>query len=139
MVAEALDAGAKRITRGFDLPGPSFAAPTLLVDVPEHVAPARREIFGPAAGIFRFDDEDDVVSRANDTEMGLAAYFYTRDSSRTWRLAERLDVGILGVNNPLPSSVFVPLGGTKQSGLGREGAAIGLEEFEETCSIAIGL
>jgi succinate-semialdehyde dehydrogenase/glutarate-semialdehyde dehydrogenase len=139
MVAEALDAGAKRITRGFDLPGPSFAAPTLLVDVPEHVALARREIFGPAAGVFRFDDEDDVVSRANDTEMGLAAYFYTRDASRTWRLAERLDVGILGAGNPLPSSVFVPLGGTKQSGLGREGAATGLEEFEETCSIAIGL
>ncbi|HZB32988.1 MAG TPA: aldehyde dehydrogenase family protein [Streptosporangiaceae bacterium] len=139
MVAEAMDAGAKRITRGFDLPGPCFAAPTLLVDVPEHVALARREIFGPASGIFRFDDEDDVLARANDTEMGLAAYFYTRDSARTWRLAERLDVGILGVNNPLPGSVFVPMGGTKQSGLGREGAALGLEEFEETCSIAIGL
>ncbi|WP_460571642.1 NAD-dependent succinate-semialdehyde dehydrogenase [Humibacter soli] len=139
MIAEAIDAGAAKITRDFDLPGPSFAAPTLLVDVPDNVALAKEEVFGPAAAIFRFDDEDEVVARANDTEMGLAGYFYTRDQSRVWRLSERLDVGILGINNPLPTVCFAPMGGTKQSGLGREGADVGLEEFQETRYLAIGV
>ena len=139
MVDEALAAGAKKVTREFALPGEAFAAPTLLVDVPDQVALARQEIFGPAAGIFRFSTEQEVLARANATEMGLAGYFYTRDQSRVWRMAEHLDVGIVGINNPLPSVCFAPMGGTKQSGLGREGADLGLEEFEEVRYLAIGL
>jgi succinate-semialdehyde dehydrogenase/glutarate-semialdehyde dehydrogenase len=139
MVDEARDAGAKKVTREFELPSGAFCAPSLLVDVPHDVALATDEVFGPAAAIFRFDDEDEVLARANATEMGLAGYFYTRDQSRAWRVAEQLDVGIAGVNNPLPSVAFAPMGGTKQSGLGREGGRYGLEEFEETRYLAIGI
>jgi succinate-semialdehyde dehydrogenase/glutarate-semialdehyde dehydrogenase len=91
------------------------------------------------AGIFPFRTEEEALVRANDTEMGLAGYFYTRDQARIWRVAEHLDAGILGINNPLPSVCFAPMGGTKQSGLGREGAALGLEEFEEVRYLAVGL
>lgn len=139
LVDQAVDAGAKKITRDFDLPTGAFCAPALLVDVPEHVGLATEEVFGPAAAIFQFEDEDEVLARANATEMGLAGYFYTRDTARVWRVAERLDVGITGINNALPTAAFAPMGGTKQSGLGREGAEIGLEEFEETRYLAIGL
>jgi acyl-CoA reductase-like NAD-dependent aldehyde dehydrogenase len=139
MVDEALAAGAKRVTRDFQLPGEAFAAPALLTGVPDHVALARKEIFGPVAGIFRFRTESEALARANATEMGLAGYFYTRDQARVWRVAERLDAGILGLNDPLPSVCFAPMGGSKQSGIGREGAALGLEEFEEVRYLAIGL
>ncbi|PXY25219.1 NAD-dependent succinate-semialdehyde dehydrogenase [Prauserella coralliicola] len=136
---EALAAGAKLVTRERRPPSGSFAAPALLVDVPRDTALAREEVFGPAAGIFSFRDEDEVVAEANGTEMGLAAYVYTRDSSRTWRMAEQLDAGILGINNALPSVAFAPMGGSKQSGLGREGAELGLEEFEETRYLSLGI
>jgi succinate-semialdehyde dehydrogenase/glutarate-semialdehyde dehydrogenase len=139
MVDEALAAGAKKVTREFALPGDAFAAPALLVDVPQDVGLARQEVFGPAAAVFGFDTEAELLDRANRTEMGLAGYFYTRDNARIWRLAERLDVGILGVNNALPSACFAPMGGTKQSGLGREGGAAGLAEFQDTRYLAIGL
>lgn len=139
LVNEAQDAGAKKVTRDFDLPSGAFCAPALLVDVPDHVGLATEEVFGPAAAIFRFDDEDEVLARANATEMGLAGYFYTRDQARVWRVAERLDVGITGINNPLPSVSFAPMGGTKQSGLGREGGSHGLEEFQESRYLAIGI
>jgi acyl-CoA reductase-like NAD-dependent aldehyde dehydrogenase len=139
MVEEAISAGAKKVTRDFRLPGEAFAAPALLVDVPGNVTLAREEIFGPVAGIFPFRTEDEALERANATEMGLAGYFYTRDQARIWRVAEHLDVGIMGINNPLPSVCFAPMGGSKQSGLGREGADLGLEEFEEVRYLAIGL
>jgi succinate-semialdehyde dehydrogenase / glutarate-semialdehyde dehydrogenase len=138
-VAEALDGGARRVTREFDLPGPAFCAPTLLVDVPDDSALAREEIFGPAAGIFRFATEGEALTRANATEMGLAGYFYSRDTSRLWRLAEHLEVGIVGVNNALPTVVFAPMGGVKQSGIGREGSDLGLDEFEDVRYLAIGV
>jgi succinate-semialdehyde dehydrogenase/glutarate-semialdehyde dehydrogenase len=139
LVEEALDAGARRLTRDFDLPGGAFCAPAVLTDVPDTVGLARDEVFGPAAAVFGFEDEEEVLARANDTELGLAGYFYSRDSARMWRFAERLDVGIVGINNPLPSVAFAPMGGTKQSGLGREGASEGLAEFEETRYLAIGV
>src|SRR5918999_4049921 len=97
MVGEALDKGARQVTREFDLPAPAFCAPALLVDVPDACALAHEEVFGPAAAAFPFSDEDEALSRANATEMGLAGYFYSRDASRLWRVAERFDVGILGV------------------------------------------
>lgn len=139
MVEEALGSGAKKLTRAFELPGAAFCAPVLLGDVPDHVAMATEEVFGPAAAVFAFDDEQEVLQRANATEMGLAGYVYTRDQARIWRIADQLDVGIAGINNSLPTVVFAPMGGTKQSGLGREGGAPGLEEFEETRYLSIGI
>lgn len=131
-VDEAEAAGARRITKQHDVPAEGcYLTPTLLENVPDGTAMSCQEVFGPAASLFSFDDEDDVVRRANATEMGLAAYFYTRDVGRAWRVAERLDAGIIGCNNPLPSAVYGPMGGVKQSGLGREGAHLGLEEFQE--------
>jgi succinate-semialdehyde dehydrogenase / glutarate-semialdehyde dehydrogenase len=139
MVSSAVSAGATKVTREFEVPGEAFAAPALLVDVPGEAALATEEIFGPAAGIFPFRTEQEALDQANATEMGLAGYFYTRDQARIWRVAEHLDVGIMGINNPLPSVCFAPMGGSKQSGLGREGADLGLEEFEEVRYLAIGL
>jgi succinate-semialdehyde dehydrogenase / glutarate-semialdehyde dehydrogenase len=140
MAEEAERAGARRLTRAFDLPSAgSWAAPALYTDVPDGTALATEEVFGPVAGVFRFRTADEAVSRANATDMGLAGYFYSRDVSRCWQTAERLETGIVGVNNPLPSVAFAPMGGVKQSGLGREGAELGLEEFQDVRYLAFGL
>jgi succinate-semialdehyde dehydrogenase / glutarate-semialdehyde dehydrogenase len=138
LVDEALKAGARRLTRD-DRPlpdGGSYAAPVLLADVPPDVGLARTEVFGPAAAVFRFTAEDEALAAASNTEMGLAAYFYTRDLARADRVASRLEAGIVGVNDPLPPGVFAPMGGVKQSGLGREGGREGLEEFQNTHYVA---
>jgi succinate-semialdehyde dehydrogenase/glutarate-semialdehyde dehydrogenase len=140
LVDAALAQGATRLTRDRDvLKGGTFLAPTLLADVPDTAAIATQEVFGPAAAVFRFRDTADAVARANATEMGLAGYVWSRDVSRCWRTAEHLEAGIVGVNNALPSVAFAPMGGVKQSGLGREGAALGLEEFEDVRYLALGL
>lgn len=140
LVAEALAAGATRLTRERDLPsGGTYVAPTLLGDVPDDAGIATQEVFGPAAAVFQFRDTEEALARANATEMGLAGYLWSRDISRCWRVAERLEAGIVGVNNALPSVAFAPMGGVKQSGLGREGAAAGLEEFEDVRYLALGL
>ncbi len=140
LVEDAVSAGAKRVTRDFSLPDKgSYAAPALLVDVPDGTDLACTEAFGPVAGIFRFSDEDEAITRANRTEMGLAAYLYTRDLRRAEHLSAQLEAGIVGVNNALPSAAFAPMGGVKQSGLGREGSWEGLEEFQETYYTAIAL
>lgn len=132
LVDDALSHGARRLTREFTLPDKgSYAAPVLLADVPDTTQLACTEAFGPVAGIFRFADEDAALARANDTEMGLAAYVYTRDHGRAERVSSGLEAGIVGVNNALPSAAFVPMGGVKQSGLGREGSREGLEEFQD--------
>lgn len=139
-VQEAVDAGAKVLTREFALPSRgSYMAPTLLAHVPDGVRLACTEAFGPIAGIFRFRDEQEALARANGTEMGLAGYFWSRDVARCWRVAERLEVGIVGVNNALPSVAFAPMGGVKQSGLGREGADLGHEEFQDVRYLALGV
>jgi succinate-semialdehyde dehydrogenase/glutarate-semialdehyde dehydrogenase len=139
-VQEAVDAGAKTLTREFALPSRgTYVAPTLLADVPDAVGLACTEAFGPIAGIFRFRDDEEALARANGTEMGLAGYFWSRDVARCWRIAERLEVGIVGVNNALPSVAFAPMGGVKQSGLGREGAEVGLEEFQDVRYLALGV
>lgn len=140
LVDEAMAAGATKLTGDFELPATgSFVAPTLLADVPPGVGLARSEVFGPVAAVFRFRDEDEAMRLANDTEMGLAGYFWSRDVGRCWRVAERLQVGIVGVNNALPSVAFAPMGGVKQSGLGREGADVGLEEFTDVRYLSVGL
>lgn len=140
MIDAALGAGARRLTRAFELPTTGhWVAPSLLADVPADSALAREEVFGPAAAVFSFDTDDEVVARANATEMGLAGYVWSRDVGRAWRLAERLEVGIAGINQALPSVAFAPMGGVKQSGLGREGADLGLAEFTDTKYLALGL
>lgn len=131
-ITEAEAAGARRVTRVDDVPAPgTFVAPALFVDVPDSVGLAYQEVFGPIAAIFPFETEEEAMRRANGTEMGLAAYFYTGQLSRAWRVAEALQAGILGLNSALPSVAYAPMGGVKQSGLGREGSHQGLEEFRE--------
>lgn len=132
LVDEALAAGARRLTDERAVPRHGhYLPPTLLADVPDHTRIAREEVFGPAAAVFRFRDEDEAVARANATELGLAGYVYSRDPARIWRMADRMQVGILGANDPLPSVAFAPMGGVKQAGLGREGSAEGLAEFTD--------
>ena len=136
MVAEAVGAGARLASPHVAVPARgTYLAPALLTDVPAHCALATTEVFGPAAAVFRFSTEDEAVALANDTRMGLAGYVYTRDAGRAWRMGERIRVGILGINDPLPSAAYTPMGGMGQSGLGREGAEDGLHEFQETRSI----
>lgn len=123
--ARVLAGGAKLARAGF------FYAPTVLVDVPANAALLREEIFGPVAPIVAFDDEDEAVRLANDTEYGLVAYVYTRDLARGLRVAERIESGMIALNRGLVSDPAAPFGGVKQSGLGREGAHHGLLEFME--------
>lgn len=118
--------------------GGSFFEPTILTDVRANMAVACEETFGPLAALFRFLDEDDVIRLANDTQFGLASYFYARDISRVWRVAEALEYGMVGVNTGLISTAEAPFGGIKQSGLGREGSRYGIEDFTELKYVCLG-
>lgn len=138
LVDEAVGKGGRKVTRHVPVAG-AFCEPALVVDAPHDCGLATTEVFGPAAGIFRITSEEEAITMANATEFGLAAYFFSTDASRYWRLAESLDFGIIGANNPLPTACFAPMGGTKQAGLGREGSSLGLEEFQETRYLAVGL
>lgn len=111
--------------------GGTFFEPTVLIDVPSDADVAKEETFGPLAPIFRFTNENEVISYANDTEYGLAAYFYTRDISRIFRVAEALEYGMIGINSGSISTEVAPFGGVKASGLGREGSKYGIEEYVE--------
>jgi succinate-semialdehyde dehydrogenase/glutarate-semialdehyde dehydrogenase len=119
--------------------GPLFYSPTVLVGVTKEMRMASEETFGPVAPIYRFDHEAEAVQLANDTPYGLAAYFYTEDLSRTFRVYEALDYGIIGVNTGIISTEVAPFGGVKESGLGREGGPHGIEEFLETKYGCIGI
>lgn len=112
--------------------GPNYYAPTVLGDATHHMALASEETFGPVIALFRFRSEDEVVRYANDTPYGLAAYFYSRDVSRIWRVAGRLETGIVGINEGAFASEAAPFGGVKESGYGREGSRYGLDEFLAT-------
>ena len=118
--------------------GGNFFEPTVLLDVTPGMRVAREETFGPVAPLFRFDTEDEVLRMANDTEFGLAAYFYTRDLARSWRMQEALEYGIVGVNTGLISSEVAPFGGVKESGLGREGSRYGIDEYTELKYVCVG-
>jgi succinate-semialdehyde dehydrogenase/glutarate-semialdehyde dehydrogenase len=136
-VADATSRGAEVAVGGTRLLDPpfdrgTFYAPTLLAGCDDDMLVAREETFGPVAPVMAFDDEDEVVARANDTVYGLAAYFYTRDLGRAMRVANGLEYGIVGVNDPRPASPVAPFGGFKQSGLGREGSREGIAAFLET-------
>ena len=111
--------------------GGQFFEPTVLAGATAEMLLAREETFGPLAPIFPFDTEDEVVRLANDTEFGLASYFYSRDIGRVMRVAEKLESGMVGVNTGLISTAEAPFGGVKQSGLGREGSKYGIDEFLE--------
>jgi succinate-semialdehyde dehydrogenase/glutarate-semialdehyde dehydrogenase len=118
--------------------GGSFFEPTILTGVTSAMMVAREETFGPVAPLFRFKTEEEAIKLANDTEFGLAAYFYSRDIGRVWRVGEGLDYGIVGINEGIISNEVVPFGGVKQSGLGREGSHHGVEEFVEIKYMLMG-
>jgi succinate-semialdehyde dehydrogenase/glutarate-semialdehyde dehydrogenase len=131
-IADALALGARVVTGGGRHPlGGTFFQPTVLADVTPSMRVAREETFGPVAPLLRFHTEEEAVAMANDTEYGLAAYFYSRDLARCWRVAEALEYGIVGINTGLISTAVAPFGGMKQSGVGREGSRYGIDEYLE--------
>ncbi len=139
-VADALGHGAKVLTGGAkDSHGGTFYQPTVLRDVAADALLAREETFGPVAGLIRFKDEADAIRMANDSRAGLAAYAYTRDLSRSWRVAEGLEYGMVGMNTGLISTEVSPFGGVKESGIGREGSKYGIEEFLEVKAVTLQL
>jgi succinate-semialdehyde dehydrogenase/glutarate-semialdehyde dehydrogenase len=118
--------------------GGTFFEPTVLTGVTTAMLVAREETFGPVAPLFRFETEDEVIRLANDTEFGLAAYFFTRDLARSWRVQEALEYGLVGVNSGLISTEVAPFGGWKESGIGREGSKYGIEEYVEIKYVCVG-
>jgi succinate-semialdehyde dehydrogenase/glutarate-semialdehyde dehydrogenase len=119
--------------------GGTFFEPTIVTHVTPDMLVAREETFGPIAPIFSFKDEQEAIRMANDTEFGLASYFYTRDLGRTWRVAEGLEYGIVGVNTGLISTEVAPFGGVKESGFGREGSKYGILDYTELKYLCIGI
>ncbi|MGH7313565.1 MAG: NAD-dependent succinate-semialdehyde dehydrogenase [Candidatus Rokuibacteriota bacterium] len=144
LVTDAVKHGARLVigghplTEGVHAKG-FFYAPAVLLDVTDDMAIAQEEIFGPAAPILLFDTEEEVISRANATRFGLAAYFYTRDMARLMRVAEQLEYGLVGANDATGYTHEIPFGGFKESGLGREGGHEGIEEYTEVKSIVVNL
>ncbi|WP_304466145.1 NAD-dependent succinate-semialdehyde dehydrogenase [Erwinia sp. JUb26] len=138
-IADALAKGAKLLIGGQrHALGATFYQPTVLAEATQQMKIAREETFGPVAPLFRFETEEEVIAMANDTEFGLAAYFYTENVRRTWRVAEALEYGMVGHNSGLISNEVAPFGGVKQSGLGREGSHHGIDEYLEIkylCSV----
>jgi succinate-semialdehyde dehydrogenase/glutarate-semialdehyde dehydrogenase len=118
--------------------GACFLVPTVLTNASDDMRVYREEIFGPVAPLFRFKDEDDVIAMANDTSVGLASYFYSRDIGRIWRVAERLEYGIVGINEGIISNEMAPFGGVKESGQGREGSKYGLDDYLEIKYMCVG-
>ena len=138
-VSDALAKGARVLEGGKRAElGGTFYRPTVLADVTSDMAVAREETFGPVAPLFRFEDEAEAVAMANDTEFGLASYFYSKDLARVWRVAEALESGMVGINTGLISTEVAPFGGIKQSGLGREGSRHGVEDYLELKYLCIG-
>ncbi|MDI1260774.1 NAD-dependent succinate-semialdehyde dehydrogenase [Aquabacterium sp.] len=140
LVADALAKGAKVVTGGQKaaIDGGNFYTPTVLSNVSSSMRLAREEIFGPVAPVFKFDSEAEAIAMANDTEFGLASYFYSRDVGRIFRVGEALEYGMVGVNTGLISTCEVPFGGVKQSGLGREGARQGMDDYLEAKYLCLG-
>ena len=135
---DALEKGATLLAGGNSLGG-NFFEPTIVSGVTADMAVAREETFGPLAPLFRFSDEAEVIFQANDTEFGLAAYFYARDLGRVFRVAEALEYGMVGINTGVISTEVAPFGGMKSSGLGREGSKYGLDEYLEIKYLCLGI
>ena len=139
LLADATAKGAKITTGGKrHALGSTFFEPTVVTNVSTAMTIAREEIFGPVATLFRFKDEAEAIRLANDTEYGLAAYFYARDLGRVWRVAEGLDYGIVGINEGIISTEVAPFGGWKESGIGREGSRYGIDDYVEMKYLAMG-
>jgi succinate-semialdehyde dehydrogenase/glutarate-semialdehyde dehydrogenase len=138
-ISDAVSKGARVLLGGkrHSLGG-TFFEPTVLADVTSAMKVAREETFGPVAPLFRFYKDEDAVQFSNDTEFGLASYFYSRDIGRIWRVAEELEYGMVGINTGLISTEVVPFGGMKQSGIGREGSHYGIDEFIEVKYLCFG-
>ena len=130
-VKDAVDGGARVVVGGKRLAalGPNFFAPTLLVGADATMACSCEETFGPVVPVTRFETEDEVIAAANGTPFGLAAYFYSQDVSRIWRIAEALETGLVGVNEGALAAEAAPFGGVKESGYGREGSVHGLDDY----------
>ena len=140
LVGDAVAQGGQVLVGGEAVDGPGyFYRPTVLLDVPRAARVSREEIFGPVAPITVFDDEDEAVTAANDTEFGLVSYLFTENVNRALRVSERLQSGMIGLNTGLVSNPAAPFGGIKQSGLGREGGRVGIEEYLDIKYVAIGL
>ena len=139
-LADALAKGARVVQGGHrHALGGTFFEPTVLTNVTPEMLMAREETFGPIAPLFRFQTEADAIRMANDTEFGLAAYFYTRDLARSWRVAEALEYGIVGLNTGLISTEVAPFGGVKESGVGREGSKYGILDYTELKYLCVGI
>lgn len=136
-VKDAIEKGATLLTGG-KVKKNLFYQPTVLADVPLSSFIAREETFGPVCALFRFTTEDEAIAMANDTEFGLAAYFYSTNINRCWRVSEQLEAGMVGVNTGLLSNAVAPFGGIKQSGIGREGSKHGLDEYTELKYLCFG-
>jgi succinate-semialdehyde dehydrogenase/glutarate-semialdehyde dehydrogenase len=139
LVQATVEAGAQvALGGGAHELGGCFYQPTVLTGVTSEMAVFRNEIFGPVAPVVRFSEEQDVIDMANDTEFGLASYFYTRDIGRVWRVAEALDYGIVGINEGIISNEMAPFGGVKESGSGREGSKYGIDDYVEIKYMLMG-
>lgn len=138
-IEDALSKGAQLLLGGkrHQLGG-TFFQPTILADVTADMLVAKEETFGPLAPLFKFNSDDEAIRMANDTEFGLASYFYSRDISRVWKVAEALEYGMVGINTGLISTEVAPFGGMKESGIGREGSKYGIEEFVEVKYLCLG-
>ncbi len=139
-IADALSKGAKLVTGGKPSPlGGTFYEPTILANVTSNMLITYEETFGPVAPIIPFESDDEVVALANNSQYGLASYFYSRDIGRIWKVAEALEYGMVGVNSGILANEVVPFGGVKQSGLGREGSVFGMDEYLELKYVCITL
>jgi len=139
LVADAVQKGAKVLTGGRPSGlGGTYYEPTLLGDVESTMQIAQEEVFGPVAPLFRFKTEAQAVAMANDTEFGLAAYFYARDIGRVWRVSGRLQYGMVGINSGVISTAVAPFGGVKQSGQGREGGRQGIDAYLDSKYLCMG-
>ena len=138
-ISDAIGHGARVATGGNrHTLGGTFFEPTILLDVTTEMKVSKEETFGPVAPLYRFKEEAEAIAMANDTEFGLASYFYSRDIGRCWRVSEALEYGIVGINEGIISTEVAPFGGVKESGLGREGSKYGLEEFTEVKYLCMG-
>ena len=140
LVEDAVSKGARVLCGGERVDGPGHLyKPTVLVDVPDDARLLKEEIFGPVAPVISFDDEDAAIAAANDTEFGLVSYVYTRDIKRAFRVVEKLETGMIGLNQGMVSNPAAPFGGVKASGFGREGGPEGIDEYLEIKYVAMAM
>jgi succinate-semialdehyde dehydrogenase/glutarate-semialdehyde dehydrogenase len=138
-IRDAVEKGGRVVAGGHrHALGGQFFEPTVITGATPDMAVAREETFGPLAPLFRFRDEAEAIRMANDTEFGLACYFYTRDLGRTFRVAEALEYGMVGINEGIITTEVAPFGGVKESGLGREGSYQGIEDYLNTKYLCVG-